>query len=66
MATFNAYMENTLGITVAAVRQAVRAQGYDTFEAFTGTMDDDIVNTCKVIRQPGGEVFRTEEAPFSM
>ena len=47
------YLVNTLGFP-DAVRNAIVAQGYVTYDTFEYMTDDDVTNLCQTIRKPGG------------
>jgi hypothetical protein len=52
----NDYLENTIGITSQALRDALNAEGIISFASFALLDDDDMTRICTVIRRPGGTI----------
>jgi len=55
-AQFNNYLQQVLGIESQGLREALNAEGLDSFAALSTMEDDGIVNACKHIRNPGGMI----------
>jgi hypothetical protein len=55
-AQLNRYLEDILGIGDQAARDAINAQGLDTFEDFLLLEEKDIEDVCSNVRKPGGVI----------
>ena len=53
---FNNYLTGTLNIPAGELREALNAQGFNSFDALRNFSDQDVKDVAEIIRRPGGRI----------
>ena len=56
LAAINNYLNNVIGIHQQPTREALNAQGIDSFASLDTLTDGDIKSICEYVRKPGGTI----------